>query len=183
MSSRYDRAGVCNRPEAVGRSRSRKRSLTSSKATEVRYEFVDARGQVTVLKKKMAVGAGEILDTSVLLRPGYTAEVTILIAQESDVIRVPVQAVLERNGADFTFTTVDSPVCDRRPVARLNSSCGPAPAYATASSANDSAAYRGKDTAQPTLSHAATATTTKAAASTRNVTLYRRRTLPRRTSS
>ena len=41
-------------------------STTLSKATEVRYEHVDAKGVVTVLKKKMAVAAGEILDTSVM---------------------------------------------------------------------------------------------------------------------
>jgi isocitrate dehydrogenase len=41
-------------------------SVTVKAPTEVRYEFVDAKGAVTVLKKKMAVGAGEILDTSVM---------------------------------------------------------------------------------------------------------------------
>jgi isocitrate dehydrogenase len=41
-------------------------STTLPKATEVRYEFVDAKGTVTVLKKKMALLAGEILDTSVM---------------------------------------------------------------------------------------------------------------------
>jgi len=41
-------------------------STTVPKATEVRYEFVDAKGTVTVLKKKMGLLAGEILDTSVM---------------------------------------------------------------------------------------------------------------------
>ena len=41
-------------------------STTVPQATEVRYEFVDAKGTVTVLKKKMALLAGEILDTSVM---------------------------------------------------------------------------------------------------------------------
>ena len=42
------------------------KSTTVPKATEVRYEFVDAKGTVTVLKKKMGLLAGEILDTSVM---------------------------------------------------------------------------------------------------------------------
>ncbi len=41
-------------------------STTVPKATEVRYEFVDAKGTVTVLKKQMGLLAGEILDTSVM---------------------------------------------------------------------------------------------------------------------
>ncbi len=41
-------------------------SLTLGKATEVRFEFVAADGAVTVLKKKMPVLAGEILDSSVM---------------------------------------------------------------------------------------------------------------------
>ncbi len=41
-------------------------STTIAKPTEVRYEFVDADGAVTVLKKKMGLVAGEILDTSVM---------------------------------------------------------------------------------------------------------------------
>ena len=41
-------------------------STTISKATEVRYEFVAADGTVTVLKKKMGLLEGEILDTSVM---------------------------------------------------------------------------------------------------------------------
>jgi len=41
-------------------------STTIPKATDVRYEFVDANGAVTVLKKKMGVLEGEILDTSVM---------------------------------------------------------------------------------------------------------------------
>jgi len=42
------------------------KSTTVPKATAVRYEFVDAKGTVTVLKKKMGLLAGEILDTSVM---------------------------------------------------------------------------------------------------------------------
>ena len=41
-------------------------STTMAKATDVRYEFVTADGAVTVLKQKMALLAGEILDTSVM---------------------------------------------------------------------------------------------------------------------
>ncbi len=41
-------------------------STTIGKATEVRYEFVAADGAVTVLKKKMPLVEGEILDTSVM---------------------------------------------------------------------------------------------------------------------
>jgi len=41
-------------------------STTIRTATEVRYEFVAADGAVTVLKKKMGLLAGEILDTSVM---------------------------------------------------------------------------------------------------------------------
>ncbi|MFN8624572.1 MAG: NADP-dependent isocitrate dehydrogenase [Candidatus Binatia bacterium] len=41
-------------------------STTVQKATEVRYEFVDATGTVAVLKRKMALLPGEILDTSVM---------------------------------------------------------------------------------------------------------------------
>ncbi len=41
-------------------------STTIAKATDVRYEFVPADGAVTVLKKKMALLEGEILDTSVM---------------------------------------------------------------------------------------------------------------------
>lgn len=42
------------------------KSTTVAKPTEVRYEFVDGKGAVTVLKKKMPVTAGEILDTSTM---------------------------------------------------------------------------------------------------------------------
>jgi isocitrate dehydrogenase len=41
-------------------------STTVAAPTEVRYEFVAADGATTVLKKKMALQAGEILDTSVM---------------------------------------------------------------------------------------------------------------------
>ena len=41
-------------------------SITIPKATEVRYEFVAADGTVAVLKKKMGLLEGEILDTSVM---------------------------------------------------------------------------------------------------------------------
>ncbi|HSB70178.1 MAG TPA: NADP-dependent isocitrate dehydrogenase [Candidatus Methylomirabilis sp.] len=41
-------------------------STTIQQATAVRYEFVAADGAVTVLKKKMALQEGEILDTSVM---------------------------------------------------------------------------------------------------------------------
>ena len=41
-------------------------STTIAKATEVRFEFVAADGAVTVLKKKMGLLEGEILDTSVM---------------------------------------------------------------------------------------------------------------------
>jgi len=41
-------------------------STTITKATEVRYEFVPAAGPVTVLKSRMALLEGEILDTSVM---------------------------------------------------------------------------------------------------------------------
>jgi HlyD family secretion protein len=49
-----------------------------------------------------------ILDAPVILRPGYTAEVTILISQESNVLRVPVQAVLERGGFNYCAVLTDS---------------------------------------------------------------------------
>jgi isocitrate dehydrogenase len=41
-------------------------SVTVTKPTEVRYEFVSAAGAVTVLKQKLALAEGEILDTSVM---------------------------------------------------------------------------------------------------------------------
>jgi len=41
-------------------------STTIRKATDVRYEFVAADGTVTVLKKKLGLVEGEILDTSVM---------------------------------------------------------------------------------------------------------------------
>jgi isocitrate dehydrogenase len=41
-------------------------SLTVRKATKVRFEFVDGKGAVTVLKQKLAVDEGEILDTAVM---------------------------------------------------------------------------------------------------------------------
>jgi isocitrate dehydrogenase len=54
-------------------------SLTLSKSTDVRFEFVDAAGAVTVLKKKMGVGEGEILDSSVMhvgdLRAFYAEQI------------------------------------------------------------------------------------------------------------
>ncbi|MBI5507639.1 MAG: NADP-dependent isocitrate dehydrogenase [Deltaproteobacteria bacterium] len=54
-------------------------STTVKKATEVRYELVDATGAVTVLKSKMAILDGEILDTAVMhvdaLRKFYDAEI------------------------------------------------------------------------------------------------------------
>jgi len=42
------------------------RSTTMAKPTEVRYEFVGADGAVTVLKKRLALLEGEILDTAVM---------------------------------------------------------------------------------------------------------------------
>ena len=42
------------------------RSTTIAKPTEVRYEFVGADGAVTVLKKRLALLEGEILDTAVM---------------------------------------------------------------------------------------------------------------------
>ncbi|MFN2377924.1 MAG: NADP-dependent isocitrate dehydrogenase [Candidatus Binatia bacterium] len=41
-------------------------SLCVAAPTEVRFEFVDASGAVTILKKKMPVTAGEILDSAVM---------------------------------------------------------------------------------------------------------------------
>ncbi len=41
-------------------------SATVERATEVRYEFVAAAGAITILKKKMGLLDGEILDTSVM---------------------------------------------------------------------------------------------------------------------
>jgi len=41
-------------------------SVTVPTATEVRYEFVDVKGTVSVLKKNMALLPGEILDTAVM---------------------------------------------------------------------------------------------------------------------
>ncbi len=41
-------------------------STTVRKATKVRFEFVDAKGAVTVLKQKLAVDDGEIFDTAVM---------------------------------------------------------------------------------------------------------------------
>ena len=46
--------------------RQRERPSPSRQPAEVRYEFVAADGTVTVLKKKMALPEGEILDTSVM---------------------------------------------------------------------------------------------------------------------
>jgi len=43
----------------------------------------------------------KILKSSVDLRPGYTADVTILIARESDVLLLPVQAVIESGGENY----------------------------------------------------------------------------------
>ena len=42
------------------------KSKTFVKGTSVRYELVDASGNVTVLKDKLALGDGEILDTTVM---------------------------------------------------------------------------------------------------------------------
>ncbi len=54
-------------------------SLTIKKATEVRYEFVAPSGDITVLKKKVGLLDGEILDTSVMhvkvLRAFYEAQI------------------------------------------------------------------------------------------------------------
>jgi len=54
-------------------------STTIAAPTEVRYEFAAADGAVTVLKKKMPLLAGEILDTSVMhvtpLRSFFEAEI------------------------------------------------------------------------------------------------------------
>jgi isocitrate dehydrogenase len=54
-------------------------SLTITKPTDVRYEFVSSSGAVTVLKKKMGLLDGEILDTSVMhvkaLRAFYDAQI------------------------------------------------------------------------------------------------------------
>jgi isocitrate dehydrogenase len=54
-------------------------STTTANATEVRYEFVAADGTVTLLKKKMALKEGEILDTSVMhvraLRSFYAEQI------------------------------------------------------------------------------------------------------------
>ncbi len=54
-------------------------SLTVPAATDVRFEFVAADGTVTVLKKKMPLQAGEVLDTSVMhvgaLREFYAAQI------------------------------------------------------------------------------------------------------------
>jgi isocitrate dehydrogenase len=54
-------------------------STTIASAMDVRYEFVAADGTVTVLKKKMPLQAGEVLDTSVMhvaaLRAFYAAQI------------------------------------------------------------------------------------------------------------
>ncbi len=54
-------------------------SITVAGPTDVRYEFVAADGTVTVLKKKLALLAGEVLDTSVMhvapLRSFFEAEI------------------------------------------------------------------------------------------------------------
>ena len=54
-------------------------SVTLKKATEVRYEFVAPSGAITVLKKKLGLLDGEILDTSVMhvkaLRAFYEAQI------------------------------------------------------------------------------------------------------------
>ena len=54
-------------------------STTIAKATDVRYEFVAADGAVSVLKKKMGLLEGEILDTSVMhvkaLRTFFDAQI------------------------------------------------------------------------------------------------------------
>jgi len=60
-------------------------STTLRAAAEVRFEFMDARGATTVLKRKLAVGAGEILDTSVMrvkaLRRFFEAQIEDARAQ------------------------------------------------------------------------------------------------------
>jgi RND family efflux transporter MFP subunit len=43
----------------------------------------------------------EVLDPSVGLRPGMTAQVAIRVETQSDVLQVPVQAVVERNGTHY----------------------------------------------------------------------------------
>jgi len=54
-------------------------SLTITRPTDVRYEFVSSAGTVTVLKKKMGLLEGEILDTSAMhvkaLRAFYDAQI------------------------------------------------------------------------------------------------------------
>lgn len=54
-------------------------SVTLEKATDVRFEFVAADGTTTVLKKKVALQAGEILDSSVMhvapLRAFYAEQI------------------------------------------------------------------------------------------------------------
>jgi RND family efflux transporter MFP subunit len=50
----------------------------------------------------------KILKSPVDLRPGYTADVTILIAQESDVLLLPVQAVLESGGENYCVVSSQS---------------------------------------------------------------------------
>jgi isocitrate dehydrogenase len=55
------------------------KSLTAVRATSVRYEFVDASGTVTVLKKSLPVTEGEILDSAAMrissLRKFYAAQI------------------------------------------------------------------------------------------------------------
>jgi isocitrate dehydrogenase len=57
----------------------RENSITIAKATEVRFEFVAADGTITVLKKKLGLLEGEIVDSSALhvepLRAFYAAQI------------------------------------------------------------------------------------------------------------
>ena len=50
----------------------------------------------------------KIVDSPVALRPGLTAEVKIRVARESDVVQVPVQAVVEHGGKPYCILPGDS---------------------------------------------------------------------------
>ena len=60
---------------------SNEKSVTVSEATNVRLEFVDANGKVTVLKEKTALKAGEVLDATVMKKEALVAFLEAQVAE------------------------------------------------------------------------------------------------------
>ena len=60
---------------------SNEKSVTVSEATNVRLEFVDADGKVTVLKEKTALKAGEVLDATVMKKEALVAFLEAQVAE------------------------------------------------------------------------------------------------------